>query len=106
MPSRSIVKIPLIHALLLRQPSRKRFRCIHLSNERIKDHPDCGHVICNYSAIVSSTLNCCNMYGIGLEGKEGKNMASEMTIQAHYVIGTQFDIKTSSGQHMIIDGGE
>ena len=33
-------------------------------------------------------------------------MASEMTIQAHYVLGTQFDIKTSSGQHMIIDGAE
>ena len=33
-------------------------------------------------------------------------MASETTIQANYEIGTQFDIQTSSGHHITIDGGE
>ena len=33
-------------------------------------------------------------------------MASEMTIQANYEMGVQFDIETSSGRHIAIDGGE
>ena len=32
-------------------------------------------------------------------------MASEMTTQASYKIGMQFDIETSSGHHIAIDGG-
>ncbi len=33
-------------------------------------------------------------------------MASEMTIQANYEMGMQFDIETSSQRHIAIDGGE
>ena len=33
-------------------------------------------------------------------------MVSEMTIQAHYATGMQFEIETNSGHHITIDGGE
>jgi len=33
-------------------------------------------------------------------------MVSEMTTQANYETGMQFDIETSSGHHITIDGGE